>query len=81
MFTQLHTQVFSAEGRRLNLSQIAQLTRGKASYPDRFYQRTYTQLNVILHNLSEQDICCDKKCWIDLGRNGIDPYDQQDSKG
>ncbi len=37
--------------------------------------------NVILKNLSEQDICFDSKDLIDHEWNAVDPYDQRDSKG
>jgi hypothetical protein len=36
--------------------------------------------NVILKNLSEQDICFDSKDLIDLERNAVDLDDQRDSK-
>ena len=37
--------------------------------------------NVILQNLSEQDICFDSKDLIDQERNYVDLFDQYDSKG
>ena len=37
--------------------------------------------HAILQNLSEQDICFDRKDLIDQERNAVDLYDQRDSKG
>jgi hypothetical protein len=37
--------------------------------------------NVILKNLSDQDICSDSKDLIDLERNAVDLYGQCDRKG
>ena len=37
--------------------------------------------NVILQNLSENDVCFDSKDLIDREMNAVDLYDQRDSKG
>ncbi len=44
-----------------------------------FDQMIYIEHDVILHNLSKKDFCCNSKDWINLGRDAIDVNDQRDS--
>ena len=62
------------EQREESLQRIASITR-EESLPQIVSGNYYH--NVILQNLSEQDICFDSKDLIDQEKNAVDLYDQQ----
>ena len=59
-----------------SLQQIVSLFR-KESLPQ-IFSGIYNP-NVILKNLSEQDVCSNSKDLLVCGRNAVDLYDQRDS--
>ena len=73
--------VFDANDFFDRISPLVQLTRRNIPYWQRFDQMIYTEQNSIIQNLSEHDICIDRKDLIDRDQNAMNLYNRCDSKG
>ena len=62
------TVIFDAIGNQYQLSVITQLTRGKISYPERFYEMVDYKQTSIIQNLQMKDVLCTRTDWAKLGR-------------